>query len=207
MASIYERELRRMPPVERTRRLIFRSVGLVLAVAVLAFIFSGSAWLWFRPVLHKPLINKYAGIFKIDPLWVMAIIKVESSFQPKAQSSRGALGLMQILPSTAREIAPEIGVEFQNDADLTDPDINLHLGVYYLTKLQQTFPEDDVAVLSAYNAGPGATSQWREGKPALEIRDIPYPETRKFVRRVERTYGFFKLMQGWKYLFGFSHGK
>ncbi len=207
MVGVYARELRRMPPVERTKRRLFRGLLLAVVLLLLALIYSGTAWIWFRPVLNKPLINKYAGVFKCDPLWVMAIIKVESGFLPGARSSRGAVGLMQILPSTAREIAPEIGVVIENDDDLKDPDTNLHLGVYYLTKLQFLFPDDDVAVLAAYNAGPGVTSQWRQGKPVLEIRDIPYPETRKFVKRVERTFGILKMLQGWKYLFGMAHGK
>jgi soluble lytic murein transglycosylase len=207
MASIYERELRRVSPAERTKRLFLQwTLGLII-VGVLAFVYSGTAWLWFRPVLHKPLINKYAGEFKVDPLWVMAIIKVESGFQAHAKSPRGALGLMQVLPSTARDIGPEIGVVIQNEDELTNPDTNLHLGVYYLTKLQQLFPYDEVAVLSAYNAGPGVTSQWMQGKAMLEVSDIPYLETRKFVKRVERTYGFLKMLQGWKYLFGMAHGK
>ena len=137
----------------------------------------------------------------------MAIIKVESGFKPRAMSSRGAVGLMQLLPTTARDISPEIGVQFQNDDDLTNPDINLHIGVYYLSKLTAMFPDDEVSVLAAYNAGPGVTAEWRKGKPVLETSDIPYPETRKFVENVERTYGFLKMVQGWKYLFGMAHGR
>jgi soluble lytic murein transglycosylase len=207
MVSVYERELRRMTPAERTKRkLLAWGAGLV-CVASLVLVYSGTAWVWFRPVLHKPLINKYAGVYKCDPLWVMAIIKVESGFLPHAQSPRGALGLMQILPSTARDIAPEIGLQIQTDEDLTNPEINLHLGVYYLSKLEQMFPDDENAVLAAYNAGPGITHEWLKGRPVLEIDDICYPESRRFVRHVDRTYGFLKMIQGWKYLLGMTHGR
>ena len=209
MVSVYERELRqrRVTPAERTkRRLLGWSLAMV-CLAGLVLVYSGTAWIWFRPVLHKPLINKYAGVYKCDPLWVMAIIKVESGFLPRAQSPRGALGLMQILPSTARDIAPEIGLVLPADEDLKNPDINLHLGVYYLSKLEQMFPEDDNAVLAAYNAGPGITREWLKGKPVLEIEDIAYPETRRFVRQVDRTFGFLKMIQGWKYLLGMTHGR
>jgi soluble lytic murein transglycosylase len=173
----------------------------------LALIYSGTAWIWFRPVLHKHIINKYAGQYKCDPLWIMAIIKAESGFLPRAQSPRGALGLMQMLPSTARDIAPEVGLQIQADDDLKNPDLNLHLGVYYVSKLEEMFPEDENAVLAAYNAGPGVTREWLKGKPVLELDDIAYTETRKFVRNVNRTYGFLKMVQGWKYLFGISHGR
>jgi soluble lytic murein transglycosylase len=167
-----------------------------------ALVLSGTLWTWFRPVLHKPLINKYAGAYKFDPLWVMAIIKVESGFAPGAHSKRGALGLMQLLPSTARDLAPEIGLARLEERDLKDPNINLHLGFYYLAKLQQEFPDDEVAVLAAYNAGPGIAQLWRKGKPSLDLSDIPYPETRQFVERVQRTYAMLKWLQRWKHTLG-----
>src|SRR5258708_1562042 len=158
MVSVYERELRKVTPAERTKRRLLIWAGVLLVVLAFVFVYSGTAWIWFRPVLHKPIINKYAGEYKCDPLWVMAIIKVESGFLPRAQSPRGAVGLMQLLPSTARDIAPEIGLQIQNDDDLKNPDIN-------------------------------------------------YPETRRFVQNVERTYGYLKMVQGWKYLFGIAHGR
>src|SRR6188472_2689233 len=77
-------------------------LGTLLVIGVL--IYSGTAWLWIRPVLHKDLINKYSGDYKFDPLWVMSIIRVESHFAASAESNRGAVGLMQLLPSTAREL-------------------------------------------------------------------------------------------------------
>jgi len=176
--------------------------GLLALVSLGALVYSGTAWVWLRPALHKPLINKYAGEYKFDPLWVMSIIRVESRFAPSAQSSRGAVGLMQLLPSTAQEIAPEIGLRHFKDDDLRDPDTNLHLGFHYLAKLQHQFPDDEVAVLAAYNAGPGITQQWRKGKPALDLGDIAYPETRRFVRQVQETYTYLKFLQRWKHLFG-----
>jgi len=207
MTSVYERELRRITPAERTKRRLLIWGFLIVCLLTVALVYSGTAWIWFRPVLHKNIINKYAGLYKCDPLRIMAIIKAESGFLPRAQSPRGALGLMQMLPSTARDIAPEIGLQIQADDDLKDPDLNLHLGVYYVSKLEDMFPDDENAVLAAYNAGPGVTREWLKGKPVLELDDIAYPETRKFVRNVYRTYGFLKMVQGWKYLFGISHGR
>jgi soluble lytic murein transglycosylase len=175
--------------------------GIALAV-VLTLIYSGAVWLLLRPVIYKPIINKYAGYYKFDPLWVMALIRVESRFARTAQSHRGAVGLMQLLPPTARELAGEVGLPDFKDEDLMDPDINLHLGFHYLAKLQRQFPDDEVAVLAAYNAGPRVTQEWRASKPTLDISDIPYPETRRFVRQVQVTYTFLKSLQRWKHLFG-----
>ena len=182
---------------------IKRGMALVAALAAAGvLVYSGTAWLWLRPAIHKPLINKYAGDYKFDPLWVMSIIRVESRFAASAQSPRGAVGLMQLLPSTAREIAPEIGLTHFKDEDLIDPDTNLHLGFHYLAKLQRQYPDDEVAVLAAYNAGPGITREWRKGKPTLDQGDIEYPETRRFVRQVQVTHTFLKSLQRWKHLFG-----
>src|SRR5262245_721011 len=98
-----------LPPLEHERmsprRKRWLIAGLVIVV-IAVLITSGRAWIWFRPVVHKPLINKYAGEYKLDPLWVMALIKVESRFAASARSPRGAVGLMQLLPSTAHDIAP-----------------------------------------------------------------------------------------------------
>ena len=97
----------------RTRPLRWRGLFLLLTFGALFFVFvySGLAWIWFRPVLHKPVIDRYATAYRFDPLWVMAIIKVESGFYPHARSNRGAVGLMQLLPSTARDIAPQLGLK------------------------------------------------------------------------------------------------
>jgi soluble lytic murein transglycosylase len=180
-----------------------RPIYVLTAIAILGvLVYSGTAWLWLRPALHKPIINKYAGAYKFDPLWVMSVIRVESRFTVSAHSSRGAVGLMQLLPSTAREIAPEIGLTHFKDEYLMDPDTNIHLGFHYLAKLQHEFPDDEVAVLAAYNAGPGITRQWHKGKPVLDPSDIEYPETRRFVQQVQVTYTFLKSLQRWKRFFG-----
>jgi len=186
-----------------------RRQGILLSLIALltVFVYSGAAWNWFRPVVHKPIVDRYATMYRFDPLWVMAIIKVESGFMPHAQSNRGAIGLMQLLPSTAREIAPQVGIMDFKVEDLKDPETNIRLGIYYLSKLQDMFPADEIAVLSSYNAGPGITRQWRGKKPVLELSDIQYGETRRFVRQVEKTYGALKMLQGSKHLVGIYNGR
>jgi soluble lytic murein transglycosylase len=178
-----------------------------IALATCFLLYLAGSWLWARPAFHKELINKYAIEYHFDPLWLMAVVRVESRFAPWAHSHRGAVGLMQLLPSTARDIAPEIGLNHFKDEDLRNPDMNIHLGVYYLYKLRNTFPDDDNAILSSYNAGPGITQTWRKGKPALEMDDIEYSETRRFVRHVQGTYGVLKIIQSWKRFFGMEHGR
>jgi soluble lytic murein transglycosylase len=204
MSTLPMRHLQRsVPPRRRGRWALW---FLVPAAVLLFWIYSGGAWAWFKPAVHKDSINKYATHYRFDPLWIMAIMKTESGFSPWAHSSRGAVGLMQLLPSTAQDIAPEAGLPRFTPADLRDPDTNIRLGVHYLSKLEHLFPEDKIAILSAYNAGPGITRQWRKGKPALDLEDIAYPETRQFVLRVQRNYRFLKAVQNWKHWVGFGRG-
>jgi soluble lytic murein transglycosylase len=207
MSTLPMHELRRSVP--GARRFGGGRAFLLLAVGLTAcfLLYLAGSWLWARPAFHKDLINKYAVEYHFDPLWLMAVVRVESRFAPWAHSHRGAVGLMQLLPSTARDIAPEIGMNRFKDEDLRKPEVNIHLGVYYLFKLRNIFPDDDNAVLSAYNAGPGVTQTWRRGKPALEIDDIEYPETRHFVKHVQNTYGLLKIIQSWKRFFGMEHGR
>ena len=203
MSTVPLSDLRHPAPFSNLIKITLLLLGFV---AVGEWIYSGTAWTWLRPALHKELINKYAGIYHLDPLWIMAIIKAESRFSPDAQSRRGAVGLMQILPSTARDIGPETGLSRLREGDLKNPDTNLNLGMHYLSKLRQQFPDDEIAVLAAYNAGPGITREWRKGRPVLNLENIEYPETRRFVRQVQGTYSRLKAVQRWKRLFGMDRG-
>lgn len=91
----------------------------------------------------------------LDPLFVLAIIKTESEFNNWSRSSKGALGLMQILPSTGREIAGRLSLDWQGEATLFDPNMNVKMGVYYFNSLNSRYDKDVKLSLAAYNAGPG----------------------------------------------------
>lgn len=106
-----------------------------------------------------------ASEYSVDPSLVMAVIHVESRYDAFAVSQVGALGLMQILPSTGRELAERIGIEWNGPATLFDPVANVTLGVAYLRELKDRFG-DTGAALAAYNWGPGRIRQrLREGEP------------------------------------------
>lgn len=153
-----------------------------------------------RPVFHKEIINRYCGIYKEDPLFVTAIIKVESNFSRKAKSHRGAVGLMQIMPATAQDIAQELKVKDFKIAQLEEPEMNIRFGFHHLSKLRKEFGEDDLAVLAAYNAGAKNVKSWLKssGSAVLSAADIEFMETRNFVEDVQFTYRWLKIFQGWK---------
>lgn len=99
------------------------------------------------------IVDRAARRFRVDPLTVIAVIKVESGFNPFAVSSAGAIGLMQVRAETGREVAARVGVEWTNDDLLFDPEVNVVLGTAYLRELLDRFDNLDVA-LAAFHAGP-----------------------------------------------------
>ncbi|MBF0500759.1 MAG: lytic transglycosylase domain-containing protein [Candidatus Riflebacteria bacterium] len=114
-----------------------------------------------------PLIQEHATRNNLDPALVKRIIEVESDFNPRALSSKGAMGLMQLMPSTAREL----GVD-----DPYDPEQNISAGTRYLAQLLQANGGNMAKALASYNAGPGVVRQYG-GIP-------PYAETKKFISRI-----------------------
>jgi len=117
-------------------------------------------------------IESVASRYRLDGLLLAALVEAESSFSPDAVSPVGAVGLTQVMPSTAQWLG-EAG-------DLTDPDCNLEAGAAYLAKLLDRFDGDIPMALAAYNAGPAAVSRY-DGVP-------PFRETRAYVRKVLRIY-------------------
>ena len=116
------------------------------------------------------------------------VIYAESKFDEHARSSQGAVGLMQILPETADQIADESGGVTFTAADLEDPRINIRYGCYYLRQALDAYDGDVRAAVASYNAGMGAVAEWRATAAAegheLRLSDIPYPETRAYVKKV-----------------------
>jgi soluble lytic murein transglycosylase len=106
-------------------------------------------------------IDRVAERYGFEPEMLLAIIHTESGFRRDAVSSKGAVGLMQLLPSTAEEVAREIDLEWTGDHLLRDPDVNIEMGSYYLAKLRDRFNSLETAVV-AYNEGPNRVARLQE---------------------------------------------
>ncbi|HTB22978.1 MAG TPA: lytic transglycosylase domain-containing protein [bacterium] len=179
---------------------------LVLAAAALfstLFLWrSDFFWNALSPVTNKAVLYRLSGQTKVDPLLLAAIVRAESGFDPAAQSSRGALGLMQLMPATARQMAGELKFNYQDQDDLYTQDINLTLGAFYFARQLKTFHGNLVLALAAYNAGPAKVltwglSTWGRDQDDL-IAAIPLPATRSYVRHVLWYYRQFKKLQSVK---------
>ncbi len=132
--------------------------------------------------------------FKVEPALFHAVVRQESAFDPKAISSAGARGLMQLMPATARYVARQLNIRHSKSKLTTDPIHNLRLGSAYLHRLRENYDGSLILTLAAYNAGPGNVQRWvrQNGDPrdfstldAIDwIEAIPVPETRNYVQRV-----------------------
>jgi hypothetical protein len=142
-----------------------------------------------RALSYWPLMVKAGAQFKLDPLLIQSVIHAESAFNPMALSPKGAMGLMQLMPATARRMGVAEGSSFAGDewriaslsAMLQQPEVNIQAGSKYLAYLMQLFEGDMVLAVAAYNAGEGAVQ--RAGR-----RIPPYPETQAYVRKVLALY-------------------
>ena len=143
--------------------------GAVFAVFLCITLLIAAAF----PVRYSNIINAEAARFNVDTRLVYAVIWTESKFDSSAVSHAGAVGLMQLLPSTAKWCAEKLGEDFSEER-LFDPAFNIRLGVFYLSYLINKHGVE--TAIAAYNAGEGNIKKW-----AGEIR---YRETRDYIRRV-----------------------
>jgi soluble lytic murein transglycosylase-like protein len=141
------------------------------------------AYLGSHPGLKKyeSLIDRAAAEFQVEPALLNAIMAAESGFNPNAVSSKGAIGLMQILPATAERYGLQADKKRSIAKKLTDPAINIRLAARYLSDLEDMFPQRPELVVASYNAGEGAVQKYRNQIP-------PYPETRNYVQLVSQFY-------------------
>jgi peptidoglycan lytic transglycosylase len=150
------------------------------------------------PLDYWPLIKKYSDTYKLDPYLMTALIAQESTFTSDVRSSANAVGLMQLIPPTARRYAKKIGVPYSARV-LTQPETNIRLGMRYFKDLVDRFGSPHLA-LAGYNAGENRVSQWLGERPRFEqdefIDDIPFPETQNYVKRILGTADDYRRLYG-----------
>lgn len=172
--------------------------AIIIVTLLVAFLFSPLVGRLLYPYFYREIIEKYAASYGVDPLLVAAVIRVESNFEPNAVSRRGALGLMQLMPATADWIAPQLGIADLTEEMILDPEINIRLGTWYLANLATEFNHNREQVLAAYNAGRGRVAGWLvEGVWSgryEDVEDIPFPETRNYVSKVNAAYNRYQAL-------------
>ena len=133
------------------------------------------------PLRYEAIVRGHARNYDLDPALLAAVIYTESRFNARAHSDAGAMGLMQLLPDTARGIALRTGGHKFVVDDLYSPEINVRYGAWYLRNLLDRYGDERTA-LAAYHAGPGNVDSWREQGVGIQ-----FPETRSYVAKVEEV--------------------
>ena len=163
------------------RRIVVALALVATVVAALAYMHDTKPAPYARllyPLRYDEIVRGHARNYRLDPALLAAVIYQESRFRPDARSSSGAIGLMQLLPDTAKGIAVRTGGSRFETRDLYDPEINVRYGSWYLRHLLNRYGDERTA-LAAYNAGQTNVDRWRR-----DGGEIAFAETREYVSRV-----------------------
>lgn len=174
----------------RTKRIFTVSIIILLSVGI----GIGIHFLWnlfdekTHPITYDELVEHYSEEYDVPKNLIFSVIKVESGFDPTARSSAGAVGLMQMMPSTFEWLTSEEHLDENLSAlCLTDPEVSIRYGTYYLRYLYLKFENWDTA-LAAYNGGEGNVTNWLNDPEYSDengnLTYIPFEETRNYVKKV-----------------------
>lgn len=148
-------------------------------------------WRLVYPQNYYKQVKNYANQYRNNDALMMAIIREESYFNPEAQSGVGAIGLMQLMPSTAHEIGAKNGIDF-NTSYLFNPELNIRLGNLYYATIRGMLGNKDVSAIAAYNGGIGSVTRWKSTLNYSDtdefVEQIPYDETKNYVIKVFSSY-------------------
>jgi soluble lytic murein transglycosylase len=149
------------------------------------------------PLSDAGVIREQAAEKHLDPALIAGVIYAETKFEPRT-SSAGALGLMQILPSTAQYIAHLSGGVSFTTGDLATPKINVAYGSWYLRYLLDHYEGNEMLAVAAYNGGLANVDAWvakaREAGKTLSVAEIPFPETQAYVQKVMRAQAEYRAL-------------
>ncbi len=180
----------------KKKRLI---ILILLFTLIIAVLLSKDKWLKLMyPKTYQEVVSLYQKKYNVEEHLIFAVIKAESNFDQKAVSHRKAMGLMQLMEETAKDVAKKNNIDIKQDdlkEELCDVNKNIEIGTCYLSILIQRYHNKEIA-LAAYNAGIGTVDGWIEKgiiqKDGSDIENIPYKETNNYVRKILRDYQIYE---------------
>ncbi|REE78877.1 soluble lytic murein transglycosylase [Paenibacillus taihuensis] len=185
--------------MKKRRNKFRRRVVLILCIALLTLLFVRSEWMshWLYPVKYREDIVISANNYKLEPHLVAAIIRVETNYKTGVVSKKGAIGVMQLMPDTAKWIIERGGFTNVTLESISNrADVGIEIGAWYLNSLYNQFDGNMYTTIAAYNAGPGTVNRWLKGGTwdgQLDTIDqVPYGETRHYIQRVIYYYNKYK---------------
>ena len=155
-------------------------------------------WRIAYPPAFRPEVARWAGAARVPADLLQALMREESALDPAIVSPAGAIGLTQLMPTTAAAVARRLGLGAISAGSLTDPALNIRIGAAYLGELLSRYGRQPALALAAYNAGAGAVGRWLDARGTLQldefVEEIPIDETRGYVKRVLRTFAAYRLL-------------
>ncbi|WAM30532.1 lytic transglycosylase domain-containing protein [Caldicellulosiruptor naganoensis] len=175
-----------------------RKIAIIVLLLIFLLFFEQFYFLILKqlyPLRFANSIKKYSKEINVDPYLICAIIKSESNFNQFAISKKGAIGLMQLSPLTAKWVAYKLKLEYSREK-LYDPDYNILIGTWYIKYLIDYYKNDTRLAVAAYNAGMTNVNKWlyQKDRSTFEVDEIPFKETNHFVRRVFKSYEIYKKL-------------
>jgi peptidoglycan lytic transglycosylase len=155
------------------------------------------------PTPYREVVSNYSRALDLDEAWVYGLVRQESRFVADARSSAGAQGLMQLMPSTARQVARRLGLPGFQRHHVISVDTNINLGTYHLRQLLDDLDNQAVLAAAGYNAGMRRAREWRAPQPlegAVYVECIPFTETRDYVRKVMSNTMYYSRLFGQPYV-------
>ena len=181
------------------RKIVIFLIALFIFIIFL-ILFKDSILKIFYPKKYEEIVSLYAKEYNMDENLIYAVIKAESNFDENAVSNKNALGLMQIMEDTAKDIAKKSNIQIdENNArqDILDIKNNINIGTKYLATLLEKYQNTELA-LAAYNAGTGNVDNWIENdilsKDGGNIENVPYKETNNYVRKILQNYKIYNML-------------
>lgn len=177
---------------------IFIIIIAILVIVVFLGIFKNKILKIIYPKTYKEIVSVYSEKYNVEENLVFALIKAESNFNSEAVSHRDAIGVMQIMEETAKDVANKNSIKIENEnikQELLKIDNNINIGTKYLSTLLEKYKNKEIAV-AAYNAGIGTVDGWiQKGiikSDGSDIENIPYKETNNYVRKILRNYKLYE---------------
>lgn len=172
----------------------FLSLLSIFMVSVMLTFMVGCFYNYFYPMKFQAEIIKAGEDNNISPALIASVINVESRFDENAVSSKGAVGLMQIMPDTAKWLCESLGLDYEN-IDLKNGKTNIKIGSRYLSILLNSF-SDVKSAICAYNAGPNKVKGWiqqqsKDSSGKETLNSIPYKETSEYLNKVQKNIYFY----------------
>ncbi|HHY78739.1 MAG TPA: lytic transglycosylase domain-containing protein [Clostridiales bacterium] len=174
----------------------FFVAALLIGFLYLLYALSPDILKYVYPIKYKGIIARYAAEYNLDLYLIAAIIKVESNYNVTAKSNKGAIGLMQIKPSTGEWIGNQLRIKDFEEEMLYDPEINIKMGCWYINYLIKYYNDNKHLALAAYNGGQGNVNKWLKDEKfsddGITLKNIPFEETRRYIQKVNKVYNIYK---------------